>query len=257
MIDEETQQQLIDYVDGTLPDNERATLTERLAQEPELATYLEQIKTVSASMKRAAEWKPSPALRESFNALLNQEMANQDQGRVVSLMPTYYRVAAAVALLIVAGGIGFWTVDQWQERQEMAQLKKELQETKKMMMAMMNNELSPSQRMMGVSVANTLATTDDEITRALGRVLNEDPNSNVRLSALDALAKFSHEPAVRSMLIQSLSIQDDAVVQIALIQLLVRIRETGILPQLENIIDNQQSIKAVKDEAYTAKLKLS
>lgn len=84
-----------------------------------------------------------------------------------------------------------------------------------------------------------------------------DPNTNVRLAALDALGQFAHEPSIRKMLVRSLSSQDDPMVQIALIQLLVGLKEKAVITDLEKIIKSDDAMDAVKDEAYTGILKLS
>jgi hypothetical protein len=47
------------------------------------------------------------------------------------------------------------------------------------------------------------------------------------------------------------------VVQIALIQLMVQMKEKDAVKGLENIIEDSETMKAVKDEAYTGLLKLS
>lgn len=255
MINETAQQKLIDYLDGNLTVEEGKEVESMLASDAALRKWFEQLKHVNTRIIKTAELKPSAALRESFEAALQQELKKET--KQVFFSPIMFRIAAAVLLLIVAGGVGFWMNNQWQQQREMAELKRQLDETKDMMMAMMNNELSASQRMMGVSVANSIQQADDEITLVLFDVLNEDPNTNVRLSALEALAKFHADPEVKRKLIQSLTIQKEPSVQIALIQLLVQIKEQSIMPQLKDIIEDDQSIKAVRDEAHTAILKLS
>lgn len=255
MINETAKQKLIDYLDGNLTVEEGKEVESMLASDAALRKWFEQLKQVNTSIIKTAELKPSAALRESFEAALQQELKKET--KQVFFSPIMFRIAAAVLLLIVAGGVGFWMNNQWQQQREMAELKRQLDETKDMMMAMMNNELSASQRMMGVSVANSIQQADDEITLVLFDVLNEDPNTNVRLSALEALAKFHADPEVKRKLIQSLAIQKEPSVQIALIQLLVQIKEQSIMPQLKDIIEDDQSIKAVRDEAHTAILKLS
>jgi HEAT repeat protein len=125
-----------------------------------------------------------------------------------------------------------------------------------MMMAMMDNNQSASQRIQGVNVALTIKA-DDEVVKALAKRMNEDANTNVRLAALDALSKFHQEPGVRRILIDALSTQKDPMVQIALIQLMVKMKETGIVNDLKRIVDDEESMKAVKDEAYSGLLKLS
>jgi hypothetical protein len=87
--------------------------------------------------------------------------------------------------------------------------------------------------------------------------MNEDPNTNVRLAALEALIKFHQEPVVRKKLIESLSVQKDPSVQITLIQFMVQMKERGVVNQLQQIVDDAHTIKAVKDEALSGLLKLS
>ena len=54
-----------------------------------------------------------------------------------------------------------------------------------------------------------------------------------------------------------MSTQKDPVVQIALIQMLVKLKENGVVNQLEKLTKDGSVMKAVKDEAYTGILKLS
>jgi HEAT repeat protein len=128
---------------------------------------------------------------------------------------------------------------------------------KSLMMAGLNNEQSPSQRMLGVSVAYQMEKPDDDIVNALMKTMNEDDNTNVRLAALEALSKFSNEPTIRKQLIESLHTQKDPMVQITLIQLMVAIKEKGVVKELEKIATDEKTMKAVKDEAYKGILKLS
>jgi hypothetical protein len=79
----------------------------------------------------------------------------------------------------------------------------------------------------------------------------------VRMAALDALSKFHEEPNVRKELVHSLSVQKDPVVQIALIQLLVTIKEKSVVRDLERMTKDKNMMKAVKDEAYSGIMKLS
>ncbi len=111
--------------------------------------------------------------------------------------------------------------------------------------------------MIAVSQVMEMEKPDDEIVKVLVKTMNEDVNTNVRMAALDALSKFHHDPLVRRELVKSLAKQKDPVVQIALIQLMVQMKEKGVVNDLQKIVDDNKSMKAVKDEAYTGLLKLS
>jgi HEAT repeat protein len=162
-------------------------------------------------------------------------------------------------VLLVMAGVASenWINNNKQQEKELAELKQQVDENRRVMMAMLENQQSASQRMTGLSVAYEMDKPDDEIVSVLVKTMNEDPNSNVRLAAMDALGKFSNETTVRHALIQSLSTQKDPIVQIALIQLLVKMKETGVVKQLEQMTKDASTMKAVKDEAYSGILKLS
>jgi len=125
------------------------------------------------------------------------------------------------------------------------------------MLSMLENQQSASQRVMGATVAYELPKADDEIVNVLSKTLNEDSNTNVRLAALEALGKFYQQDHVRKILVTSLTTQKDPVVQIALIRLLVQMKEKQIVNELQKITHDGQVMKAVKDEAHSGILKLS
>ncbi len=247
---------LIDYIDGKLSDTDR-TLVEQELRKEEVQHLYNQLNEVIEVMAQASTVEPSSTVGAAFDAGLKAEIEQHKKTKTILFQPTFYRVAAAIALLLVAGSIGFWIRQQQQHAAELQAVRQEMEATKRMLMTMLNDGQSASQRLQGANVAYTMKTTDDEIVKALVLTLNEDPNTNVRLAALDALSKFHEDPAVRSALIKSLSIQTDPSVQIALIQLMVTMKEKSIVHDLENLVDDENTMKAVKDEAYKGLLKLT
>lgn len=109
---------------------------------------------------------------------------------------------------------------------------------------------SASERYSAVLSAAEIQKIDNDIIGVLVKTMNEDPNSNVRLAALESLSRFSREPLVKKQLIKSLSIQKDPVVQIALIELLTAMRENKIIDELQKITNDETTTQPVKDEAY-------
>ena len=143
------------------------------------------------------------------------------------------------------------------QKHELARLQLELQQTKQLMLDQLKDDQSASQRMLGVYATNTLSTADDEIIDALANTMESDASSNVRMAALEALSRFYQDPKVKQLLIKSLAMQKDPVIQIALIQLLVQMKEKSILPDLERLSRQNHPVKAVKDEAYKGIFKLT
>lgn len=248
---------LIEYIDGTLEGNDKLLIEAELNRNAEASILYDQLKEVMVRMGDSTQLIPGEALKNSFDHFLKQEIAKKPEGKTVTMIPMFYRIAAGLILLMVVGVTSYWIRRDMQNQEKLEAMKEELEANKRIMMAFLKNEYSPSQRMQGVSVAYEMSKPDDEIVEVLVKTLNTDPNTNVRLAALDALSKFNEEEGVRKSLVESLGIQKDPLVQIALIQFLVVIKEKSALKQLEKVAKDVHSIREVKAEAYSGIFKLS
>jgi hypothetical protein len=199
-------------------------------------------------MQASTKIEPTTRLKRGFEQMLREEEIQLKKGRVVFFQPSLFRVAAAVAFVVLGGAIAFIIARQNQQSHELKQT----------LMAMLENQQSASQRVLGATVAyNDIVRADDEIVNALVNAMNEDPNTNVRMAALEALGKFHNQPHVRKALVAALATQKDPMVQIALIRLMVEMKETEITKELERISTDEESLQAVKDEAQAGILRLS
>jgi hypothetical protein len=254
---------LIDFIDGRLTESERKEVKELLSNDPDVMVLYEQLKQVTTAMDRSSELNPSNKLYSGFQQMLKEEASRETapKQRQVFFTPAVLRAAAAVLLVMVGATIGYY-VNQYNVQQDrLAKIEEENRLLKENMLAQMGDQSSASQRMKGVNVALTYSEKerdlDADLVNTLVKMLNEDKNTNVRLAALDALSQFPQEPTIRTALVNSLSKQDDPIVQIALIQLMVKLKEKGVLKDLNKIIENDNTMKAVRDEAYSGILKLS
>lgn len=248
---EKLETMLIDYIDGKLTDKERHEVEQQLVTDAEAFKMYEQLKEVIRAMQESARMEPTARLKRGFEQLLREEELQLKKGRVVFFQPSFYRVAAVLAFVVMGGFVAYLLVKQNRQSQELAR-------TKEVMIKMLDNQQSASTRVLGATVAyNDIEKADDEILNALLNAMNEDPNTNVRLAALEALGKFHTQPKVRKALIASLSTQKDPIVQIALIRLMVEMKEKDITKELERISTDEETIQAVKDEAQAGILRLS
>ncbi|MEQ8364583.1 MAG: HEAT repeat domain-containing protein [Cyclobacteriaceae bacterium] len=247
---------LIEYIDGALSSTESAEVEKLLLEDNGAKQLHDELKQVMSIMDEAESLDLTPGHERMFEGNLKKEIASQ-QSKTIFFRPVIYRAAAGIALVLLGLAGGYWLNKTGQQERELAALRKEMEATKQTMMAMLGNDQSASQRMQGVSVALTISSPDSDVVIALEKTMMSDPNTNVRLAALEALSKFVQEASIRKILTESLSKQDDPMVQIALIQLLVNLKERGVVNDLEKIIENDKSIDAVKDEAYTGIIKLS
>jgi hypothetical protein len=91
---------------------------------------------------------------------------------------------------------------------------------------------SASERLRGVSFGREAGRGDDRVLQALLDTLRHDPDVNVRLAAVDALAPALGQPAVRGQLVLEVGAQRSPIVQIALIDMLLARDRAGTQRQL-------------------------
>src|SRR5688572_3212490 len=175
MDNEKLEMLLIDYIDGKLTDAERQQVEQELVRNENAFRLYEQLKEVIHAIDKSKKLEPSHHLKKQFDEFLAAEIkTSKKETKIIFFQPAFYRVAAAVALLVVGGGIGFWISKQSAQRQEIAAIAKELATTKALMMGMIENQQSASQRLQGVNVALTIESADDEVVKALAMRMNED-----------------------------------------------------------------------------------
>ncbi|MBO9592537.1 MAG: HEAT repeat domain-containing protein [Niabella sp.] len=100
--------------------------------------------------------------------------------------------------------------------------------------------------------SNALSGSDLQL---LSNTMNSDENSNVRLAALDVLKKQDNQEAVKNLILQAVSKQDDPVVQMELLASLSSNEASNVKKQLLEITQNPINIDAVRNEAYAALLR--
>ncbi len=115
---------------------------------------------------------------------------------------------------------------------------------------------SASERLRGVSWAVRAEPSDTEILDALVKAVNHDSNVNVRLAAVDALRPFAANPTARDAVLQALPAQTDPIVQVALIDLLVDLKEKDAAQELQRVAVNGSTDSGVRQRAQWALEKL-
>jgi hypothetical protein len=97
---------------------------------------------------------------------------------------------------------------------------------------------SASERLRGVSFGREAGSGDDRVLQALLDTLRHDPDVNVRLATVDALAPVLGQPTVRGQLVQEVGAQRSPMVQIALIDMLLARDRAGTQRQLLDLTDS-------------------
>ena len=203
--------------------------------------------------------QPGPELRRNFYQAL--EAAQRDlvagngwRQKIARLLPSWRPAApalrlAAVSLVVAAGfGIGFFTGGRG-ESAKIERLGQEVDRLQQQMSLELLDQPSASARLQGVSLTSRVQDPAPSLIAALLDTLDNDPSVNVRLSAVDALYLFSGREEVRTALPASLSRQTSPLVQIALIDLLVSLREKQAAAALKKLLADKKIMPEVEQRA--------
>jgi hypothetical protein len=211
--------------------------------------------------------QPGEALRPRFYAMLEayQHGMEQAQARprlrdvVNSWLERWWprQPAFQFALALLFLGIGLFAgyrfnapvVRESRESNEIVSMRDELHSMRELVTLTLLRQQSPSERLQGVSWVQRVDQPNEVLLSTLLNTLDHDPNVNVRLAAVDALYLFASKPQVRQRLIQSLPQQASPLVQIALIDLIVELRENRAKEALEQLIKKDKVNAEVKQRA--------
>lgn len=157
--------------------------------------------------------------------------------------------AWSAALLVLGLGAGQWLGQRDRGQATVARLQDEVDHMRQLVTLSLLQQQSASERLRGVDYAFRVDQSDTQVLSALLYAVNHDPSVNVRLAAVDALRKFAGSPAVRGTLDQSLVKQDSPLVQLALIDLIVDMRDKAAAGSLTTLERNPATDKNVKEKA--------
>jgi hypothetical protein len=195
--------------------------------------------------------EPSGQVRERF-----YEMLGAYRQGLASAEPRHrfhsWQLAAAAALLAVGLGLGYIVRGNGQAPAEVSQLREEVANMRQLVALSLMQQQSASDRLRGVSWAYRAEPSDREVLGALVTAVNHDSNVNVRLAAVDALRRFSASPETGRAALQSLSKQTTPIVQVALIDLLVDLKDPEAAPELRRLSGNETANEGVRQKAQWA-----
>jgi HEAT repeat protein len=117
---------------------------------------------------------------------------------------------------------------------------------KQVMMLSLLQDPSASQRIQAVSYTDDIKNVDTKVIDALFTTLNEDPNVNVRLATLEALAKLSGNPRVREGLVRSINKQESPIMQSAIADIMVQLQEKSSVQSLQKLLSKKDLNQMVK-----------
>jgi anti-sigma factor RsiW len=259
---EKIREQFAGYLADDIEDTAKAAVRDHIAACAACRTEIEELSAVWTRLGVIPREQPSGRLRENFYAMLEEakrEADAKDAGRAPGRLREFFRgltafrkpvtvYAFSLALLVVGAGAGYFLREAGTAGPTAA-LHRELQNMRRTVALSMIDRPQASDRLEGVGMSARLDNPDRKTLRALVDTLDGDPNVNVRLAAVDALYLFRNDPGVKDSLVRSLGRQESPLVQVALIDLLVEIRERRAAEALRKLIGEARLAPQVKQHA--------
>ena len=156
------------------------------------------------------------------------------------------KIAASVLLLIGAFLAGRYQSKEY-SNQEIALLTEERLEFKQTaMLSLMENE-SASKRIQGVNFIDGFTNPDEAILKALIDRMLHDKNTNVRLTAVEALNNFTSSETVKNAFLEALKKEKDPSIQINIIETLVDIQEKKAIAPMRRLLEQEETQPFIKN----------
>ena len=222
---------------------------------PDSARMRTRLTAIIDGFEHAITRAPAPGLRGRLAALFTQQSHHH-----------LLRAASACALVAIGIAIGHYMVplSDGAERTflggsertrltetsaEIVAMRGELRDLREMITLSLMQQQSASNRLKGVSWSGQIDRPSSEVVAALLDTLMHDPNVNVRLATIDALERFASQDIVRRGAIQAVDRQVSPLVQIALIDFMVKVNERESIGTLRRLSEDPKVNAAVRARA--------
>lgn len=263
MNSERHEELILDYLTGSLDETQQREFEALVEAGVIPAAGLEATHAAYNSFHTLPEPEPGPGLDAKFNRMLAAEKRKAHpagpgftwedlwQQLNIFLSPAKF---AYTLVIFFAGFLVAWLAfspkqqQQQQQNPEVQMLATELSQMKQVLFTTLIEQPLAVDRLRAVNISQEMTDADSRVIDALFNSLNNDPNVNVRLAAVEALKIHTAKPEVRAGLIRSIGQQDSPMVQIALADLMQALQEKEAVPQLKQLLQDEGTNELVKDK---------
>jgi hypothetical protein len=250
-----------DYINKQLPAADKAALEQHIAGCPVCAEELQAMQQVWNAMGQVTVPEPSADMPYRFNAMLANYKASvteqvtiwdrlKEQWQQLWQLQPRWPMAYNLAIMVIGLSLGFWFLRSTKsaDGEKIQALASQVHELKQTMMLSLLENPSASERIRGVSYTSEIKHADKEVIDALLATLNNDPNVNVRLSTLDALAGLANHPEVREGLVKSITEQDSPLLQSAIADVMLKLQEKSSVNSFKKLLKQKNLDQGVKQK---------
>jgi hypothetical protein len=259
---EQYQDLFTDYMNKQLTAAGLADLEQHVAGCDDCAHELAMLKNIWDQLGEVKAPEPSAHAKVRFQAMLDTYAASVTEkrnlwgeitdswSRLWQLQPRW-PLAYSIIVILFAFGCGYLIFHNGRSEkqdQQLQALTSQVHELKQTMMLALLENPSASERIRGVSYTSEIKHADKQVINALLVTLNNDPNVNVRLSTLDALAHLANHSEVREGLIKSIVQQDSPLLQSAIADVMLKLQEKRSVGSFKELLKQKDLDHGVREK---------
>ena len=256
---------IVDYIDGKLSASDREKAEWYIKHHESYGQMEQEYRQLFGAIEEDQVVLPDAKLRDAFQKMLDSETAHispvepatvDTSAKVVQLsLKTIYRVAAVLALMLGSYWFGSYTTKN-DYLLSLAELEVQKQELKTIAALSLFESESASKRIQAVAFSTELENPDYEILNALIDEMLYDKLVYVRLASARALEQFSENTIVKDAFIAALKTEENATMQIELIEILSHLKERRAIPKMKELLQDEQTPVYIKEELKSELQKL-
>lgn len=253
MSTKENETLIIDYLSDNLSEDKKLNFEQLLENDSQLKEEFEAVKSFWNVAEEAPE--PSSTMDMNFYSMLKAEEEKSNKISFVQKIENFISLkmvkqfAYTFAILTVGFFIGNKLNSGTNTSQETLKVAKaETENVRSQLVLTLLDQPSANKRLQAVNEVNKLNEVTETILKALFSTLNNDENVNVRLSAIEALKKYTHIPLVREGLVKSIANQTSPMIQMELADLMVVLQEKKAVKPFENLIQKEDVNSSAKEK---------
>lgn len=252
---------IMQWINNEMTGSEKEIFENHLVQCAECTRQLKAFQYIWNTMGQIPSPEPSEEMLPNFQSMLetfrkpaiskNALARLLDSVKGAWVLQPRLRLVYGFLLLMIGAFSGYLlsrTNSGNNYKLEMDSLSSQVREMREMMTISLLENPSASERMRGVGYTNEIKGANKQVIDALVSTLNNDPNVNVRLMTLDALAHFADNAGVREALVQSIVQQRSPLVQSAMADVMLKLQEKRAIQPFKKLLEQKQLNEMVKNK---------
>ncbi|MDF2381187.1 HEAT repeat domain-containing protein [Nostoc ellipsosporum NOK] len=249
---------IVHYLHGELTDIERKNMESHLQTCPSCRQELNAALKLWNMFEELPVEPASANMEADFRRMLNgfkYEESRRNTGFWKRLSALRIHWSYGVAMLVIGLLTGYLIQSAGNNKamhDQFAALSDEVKGMRQTVVLSLLQNPAATERIKAVAYTEQVNSSDKKVMDALLTTLNNDPNINVRLVTLDALMAFAEDPYVREGLVRSITQQESPLMQAALADAMVKLKEQRALQIWKKQLSEPELDQSVREKIRTS-----